>query len=112
MQAVTAHLEEDINVRTICEYFEIGKTYLYEIGRQHYGVGIAEHIRNLRIKKAKSLLVKQTELQISEIASFCGFQDYNYFITTFKRVVGVPPKKYREQNQPQIISDARQQPDG
>ena len=74
--------------------FEIGKTQLYEIAKQNYGTGIAEHIRLLKIEKAKQLL-EDNNLPLVEIASRCGFKDYNYFITVFKRVVGVSPKKYQ-----------------
>lgn len=65
---------------------------------QSYGVGIAEHIRNLRIEKAKRLLT-ESRLPLAEIAAQCGFKDYNNFITVFRKNVGVPPKKYLKQVQ-------------
>lgn len=92
---ISEHYTENINVRTICEHFQLGRTSLYDIAEQNYGMGIAEHIRNLRIEKAKILLTEQPELHISEIASICGFNDYNYFITVFKRLTGKPPKQFR-----------------
>ena len=62
-----------------------------------YGKGIAEHIRLLRINKAKQLLISNPDLRVSEIAEKCGFNsDYNYFITLFNRIVGMPPKAYRQ----------------
>lgn len=95
---IMQHYTEDIDVKSICEHFNIGKTTLYELASQNYGKGIAEHIRTLRIEKAKTLLIDYPDMTISEIASACGFLDYNYFITIFKRIVGMPPKKYRKQN--------------
>ncbi|MDD6547578.1 helix-turn-helix transcriptional regulator, partial [Blautia massiliensis (ex Durand et al. 2017)] len=65
-----------------------------EIAKQNYGTGIAEHIRILRMEKAKQLL-EDRSLPLAEIASQCGYKDYNYFITVFKRTVGVTPKKYQ-----------------
>ena len=93
---ISEHFTEDINAKHICEKFQIGKTYLYEIAKQNYGIGIAEHIRNLRIEKAKLLLIEKKEMPISEIAASCGYTDYNYFIVVFKRVIGIPPKQYRQ----------------
>ncbi|MBU3878075.1 PocR ligand-binding domain-containing protein [Faecalicatena sp. AGMB00832] len=93
---IMEHYTEDIDVRTICEHFKIGKTSLYEIADQNYGTGIAAHIRSLRIEKAKSLLTAHPEMNISEIASACGFNDYNYFITIFKRMTQMSPKQYRQ----------------
>lgn len=92
---ICAHFTEELNVADLCRRFQIGKTYLYEISAQNYGCGIAEHIRSLRIEKAKALLAEYPEWNISETASACGFSDYNYFITVFKRLTGMSPGKYR-----------------
>lgn len=86
----------EISVSALCERFGIGKTSLYEIVKQNYGCGLAEYIRRLRIEKAKELLLSEQPPCLAEIASLCGFQDYNYFITVFKRMVGMPPKRFRE----------------
>lgn len=90
---ISKHFSEQIDALSLCQKFEIGKTQLYEIAKQNYGIGIAEHIRNLRIEKAKRLL-EESELPLAEIASQCGFKNHNYFITVFKRMVGIPPKRY------------------
>ncbi len=92
---IREHFTEEINALRICTACNIGKTQLYQIAKQTYGVGIAELIRNLRIKKAKQLL-QDTDLSLAEIASQCGFKDYNYFITVFKKAVGMPPKSYQQ----------------
>lgn len=93
---IEQHLSESINIPDICEYFQIGATHLYHLSMENYGMGIAAHIRSRRIEKAKELLAENTDLNISEIASACGFEDYNYFIALFKRTVGLSPKKYRD----------------
>lgn len=92
---ITAHFTEDISADTLCRRFGIGRTALYEFSKQNYGMGIAQHIRTLRIGHAMRLLVDQPELNISQIADACGFSDYNYFITVFSRVAGISPRKYR-----------------
>jgi AraC-like DNA-binding protein len=90
---ISRHYTEQIDAISICMKFDIGKTQLYEIAKQSYGIGIAELVRNLRIEKAKRLL-EESDLPLTEIAAQCGYKDYNYFITVFKRMVGIPPKKY------------------
>ena len=47
-----------------------------------------------RLEKAKKMLM-ESELPLAEISAQCGFKDYNYFITVFKKTVGIPPKKYK-----------------
>ena len=91
---ISSHFTEPISVAGLCEQFNVGKTRLYEIVRQNYGTGLAEHVRTLRIDKAKTLLLGKPQLTLAEIATQCGFEDYNYFITVFKRIVGMPPKSY------------------
>ena len=93
---IQKHYTEKIDAVRIAQHFNIGKTKIYEISKQNYGIGIAEYIRKLRIEKAKKLLVESPELTLAEIAYECGFDDYNYFITVFKRMVGIPPKRYKE----------------
>lgn len=92
---ISLHFTEELNAKKLCQHFGIGKTQLYEIAQENYGIGIAEHIRRLRIKKAQDMLIDLPELSIAEIASDCGFNDYNYFITVFKKLTGMPPQKYR-----------------
>lgn len=91
---VNEHLAQPLDSDTLCRQFSIGKTRLYEISRESYGCGIAEHIRRMRIEKAKALLLDRPDLPVGEAAFACGFSDYNYFITVFKKYVGVSPKKF------------------
>ncbi len=93
---INQHFTEELSVKTLCSEFHIGKTALYELSKQSYGRGIAEQIRYLRIEHAKKLLTEQKDLSISEIAANCGFKDYNYFITVFKKETGTSPLKYRK----------------
>lgn len=91
---IQAHLTEELDVRDICAHFQIGKTRLYEIAKESYGMGIAEFIRRQRIEMAQELLKDSPNLTINEIASHCGFQDYNYFFTVFRKITGKSPKEY------------------
>ncbi len=92
---LSAHFTEEIDAASLARRFGIGKTQLYAIAKQSYGTGIAEHIRTLRIEKARKLLDEQADLSLAEIAYQCGFKDYNYFITVFGRMTGLPPKAYQ-----------------
>lgn len=93
---IQKHLTEEIGVKEICDHFQIGKTQLYKIARESYGIGIAEFIRRQRIEKAKNLLRDAPGLSISEVGYRCGFMDYNNFITLFRRITGITPGKYRD----------------
>ena len=91
---INHHFTENLRADDICSKFQIGRSTLYEISAQSYGTGLATHIRNLRLEYAKTLLQKFPDLPISEVAEKCGFTDYNYFITVFRKHTGMSPKKY------------------
>lgn len=52
-------------------------------------------IQQVKIKKARSLLDRNAEMSLGEIADGCGFSDYSNFVRTFKSVYGVTPTDYR-----------------
>ena len=93
---LSAHYTERINAVSISKHLGIGKTQLYELAQRLYGCGIAEHIRNLRMEKAKILLRERKELSLAEVADLCGYGDYNYFITVFSRETGCAPGAFRK----------------
>lgn len=93
---LAAHYTEKLKAPEIADHLGIGKTQLYELSRMLYGCGIAERIRALRLEKAKALLKDQGDLPLAEVASRCGFQDYNYFIAVFSREEGISPAAWRK----------------
>lgn len=56
------------------------------------------YIQRVKIKKAKSLLDRDSQMSFGEIADRCGFNDYSNFVRTFKNAYGVTPTEYRRSN--------------
>ena len=65
---------------------------------QYFGCTIGEYLRRARVARAQSLLCRSSELEIAEIALACGFSDQSHFTTAFRRLTGVPPRRYRLQH--------------
>jgi len=61
---------------------------------QHFGCTLSEFVRRARVARAQDLL-RHTMLDISDIALACGFTDQSHFTRTFRRVAGIPPRRYR-----------------
>ena len=91
------HYMENVSARDLCDRFGIGKTQLYAISKQKYGCGLMRHVRDLRMERAKRLLVQRPDLSVSDIAFDCGYSDYNYFISVFSHLVGKSPNRYRRE---------------
>ncbi len=94
---ISAHYAEPLDAARLSQILGIGKTQLYALTKKLYQQGMAKRIRELRMKKAKSLLREQRDLPLAEVAWQCGYQDYNYFFTVFKREVGCTPREWRNE---------------
>jgi len=94
--------------RYICNYYNkpisldqmakiayMSPTYFSKKFKRVTGFGFNEYLNNVRIKMATNLLM-ETQSPITEIATFCGYQDSNYFGDVFKKIIGVSPNKYRK----------------
>jgi AraC-like DNA-binding protein len=93
---IRTHFCEDLSAAALCRELSIGRSKLYKLSNQLYGCGIAEHVRWLRLEKAKRLLVEHRQMRIADVALQCGFTDYNYFIAVFSAQVGISPGTYRK----------------
>ncbi|TDF94098.1 helix-turn-helix domain-containing protein [Paenibacillus piri] len=54
-----------------------------------------EYLTNYRIQKSIDFMTNYN-LNITDIATACGFNSSNYFAETFKRIQGVSPSEYRK----------------
>ena len=88
--------QQDISLETVADTFWLHKVYLAKIFKQETGKSVNEYIRNVRIEKAKELLLKDY-IKINEIVTATGFNNPQSFYTIFKKYVGMPPGEYREQ---------------
>jgi AraC-like DNA-binding protein len=60
----------------------------------------AELVRDLRLKHA-CILLKRTNINMSELASNVGFMTGENFINVFKEKFGITPLEYRLRNKKQ-----------
>lgn len=91
---IQQNLHDDLQIRSICQTFNISRGMLYQLAKKNFGCGITEYVSLCRLNTAKKLL-KRSDLHISEVAEQVGFADVNYFIRFFKKSTGLTPKKYR-----------------
>jgi AraC-like DNA-binding protein len=62
--------------------------------RKTFETSPLEHLIRLRIRRAAELL-QSGGYNISGTAYKCGFSDSNYFSRQFRRIIGMPPRQYR-----------------
>lgn len=92
---ISEHLSNpDMNVRTLAKWIGCSADYLSHIFHLETGMTITQHLNNKRIMFARSLL-KESSLNVSEIAHACGYSDPGYMTRQFKRRTGKTPREYR-----------------
>ncbi len=89
--------DEQLNVARIGKHVGLSASYLSKLYKEAFGITIAYEISEVRMKHARELLVN-TEVSIEEIAKQTGFSNISVFTKAFKKQVGIPPGKYRQEN--------------
>ena len=88
------HYFEDISIALFTEKYFISKEHLLRLFKQRYGCGIYEYTLQVRMDKAKELLM-DPELKIQTVSEKIGYNDTNYFSKAFKKHFGISPLAFR-----------------
>lgn len=92
---VEAHISDsEYNVEQLSSDMCMSRMSLYRKLQIQTGQSPLEFIRDIRLKKAASLL-STTNLSIKEVMLQCGFSTPAYFRKVFKKMFGVVPGEYR-----------------
>ncbi len=86
---------QDFGIERIGEEFGLSRSKLYKRFKTNTNVSLKDFIRELRMKKAASLL-KENQLTASEIAYDLGFSSATNFFTAFKAYYGKTPKEFQK----------------
>lgn len=99
LNKVVTYLDEnfyqEISLQDVAKLANVNKSYLCNIFHEYTGKTIKEYINELRVEKAKGLLLN-TDMPITEISYVCGFNDSNYFARKFRQITGLTPSKTRK----------------
>lgn len=95
-QYLTEHLTEMIRIEELCREFSLSKNALYRLFHEEFHTTVGDLINQKRLELACELLLHEPSLNVTEIASACGFSDYNYFIRLFRRRLGITPLQFRK----------------
>lgn len=87
---------KDISRTEIALYVYLTPDYLSKLFKAETGVSLVDYINQMRIKKAKELLLDEHQ-NISNIAVQVGFCNISYFSTIFKKTTGKTPNEFRKE---------------
>lgn len=97
--ALMENLEpDDSGNMKVCRKIGMSLSNFHRLFKQEIGISPKHYTRNLRLEKARYLLLFSA-LKISEIADHLGFADRYHFSKAFKTCFNITPAAFREENQ-------------
>ncbi|MEG1639336.1 MAG: response regulator [Ruthenibacterium sp.] len=96
LQYIQQNFTRDISLQSISDTLHLSRGYVGQLFKKETGNSYSRYLTNLRVERAKETLL-QTTLSVSEVGEAAGFNDYFYFIKTFKKEVGCTPSQFRYQ---------------
>lgn len=97
MNYINENYKKDISLTSAGEALHMSTNYVSQLFKKETGITFIRYITQLRMEDAISLLTT-TQMSAVEIAMKIGFNDYFYFLKTFKKFTGKTPTQYREEN--------------
>jgi len=98
VRSAITYMEENygqpLSYKDVAKEVFVSPSYFLSLFKQETGSTFVDHLTALRIDKAKQLLAS-TEKSVAEIAFEVGFNNPNYFSSTFKKLSGMTAKEYR-----------------
>ncbi|MDO4232319.1 MAG: GlxA family transcriptional regulator [Lautropia sp.] len=97
MEAVSlmeSNLEEPLTLDEIARYVSLSRRQLERLFTGHLGVTPASHYLQLRLQRARRLLLR-TDSSIIDISAACGFATVSHFTCRYRECFGVSPGRER-----------------
>ena len=93
---IREHLgDEDLCLETVSDHIGLSRIYFCKLFHQVEGVSFQTYLKQVRIEKAKKLLLT-TNMKVFEISSAVGFSQAKYFGYVFKQTVGQTPVEFQK----------------
>ena len=102
LDAVIGFIEENIQEpaltnTALAKRIGISEVYLRKLFAVHYGMTPKQYILDIRIRKAKQMLI-DTPFTVTAIAEECGFSSLYHFCRIFKQRTGLTPTQFTALN--------------
>jgi len=91
------HIEAPFTLNDMAESLRLTKPYISQLFKQETDQTVMSYVTNVKINRAKVLL-HDTNLSILNISERLGYYDSSHFGRVFKKVTGLTPRVFRQQN--------------
>lgn len=86
--------DKPFRINDLCDYLGYSKSYLSKLFHEQTGTSLAHFSINYKIQKAKQL-IRQGDLNFTQISDSLSFDNPQYFSRVFKRITGMTPSEFK-----------------
>lgn len=97
IQYLKENISQNISIKELADQIHISKYYFLHEFKNVTGFTISQVKNILRCREAKKLL-EDSNYSTLDISEKCGFNNYSYFYTVFKKETGLSPIEYRQKH--------------
>lgn len=91
---IQQNYKDNLSLKELSDKYFINSAYLGQLFKKKYGIYFKDYLNCVRIEKAKELLLNSNE-KVYKVSELVGYNNVDYFINKFTKVVGTTPSKYR-----------------
>lgn len=95
---MTENLASQITMESIADSLSFNVSYLSKLFKKVVGQSPMQYLVELRMNKAKHLLISQPQMSVRQISEILGFEDQHYFSRVFKNYTDLSPIQFREEH--------------
>jgi len=88
------HYFEPLSLTSLSSQFGIERSYLSKVFTTVTGQHVMSAIAKRRIDRA-TRYIREDDLNLTEISSLVGYEDYAYFNRVFRKIMGISPSEYK-----------------
>jgi AraC-like DNA-binding protein len=92
------YTELDLTIDTIASRLSVTPHQLSQLLNERLNTDFRNYINSFRVARAKELLVSESMASILSVCYSVGFGSKSAFNSAFKKITGINPTKYRENN--------------
>ncbi len=98
LQYIDEYLDGELSLDKVASAAHTSPFHFHRLFKTEMGETLNSYITRRRIEKAASILIRRSEISISELSLMHGFSSNSSFTRTFKKYYGVSPSIFREES--------------
>lgn len=92
---IRQHYLGELSVKQVAEHVHLNPSYFSTLFKKETGETFTNYVNKLKLQRAQVLL-RNTDMRMTEICQTVGFEDSTYFSSVFKKYFHMSPSEFRQ----------------